>query len=148
MCNFSLDGTRTKGDPSYSSASFSLSFSHSPVLFTSFSVDSSVPAGLRAPSPLFSLLLFMLLDVSISLWPLHLSTLFGWGVNFAPVFSLGVIVCVYPFHGSGFISAWMTLEGLRWRDCVIFSAGVLFVWYWRSGPRQIWPPCECADRCE
>ncbi len=148
MCNFSLDGTRTKGDPSYSSASFSLSFSHSPVLFTSFSVDSSVPAGLRPPP------LSFLSSFSCSLMsPFHygpsIYQLFSGEEWLCACFFLSVwlYVCIRSMV-VGFISAWMTLEGLRWRDCVIFSAGVLFVWYWRSGPRQIWPPCVCADRCE
>ncbi len=79
---------------------------------------------------------------------LHLSTLFGWGVTLRLFFSLGVIVCVYPFRGSGVHICVDDIGGSAQTDCVIFSAGVLFVWYWRSGPRQIWPPCVCADRCE
>lgn len=56
MCNFSLDGTRAKGDSSYS------------LLFSSCSWP------LAAVVSTLPTLRFMLLDVSISLPALHLST--------------------------------------------------------------------------
>ncbi len=69
--------------------------------------------------------------------------------DFAPVFFfLGVIVCVYPFRGSGVHICVDDIGGSALTGLCNILCRCLVCLASEKWPRADGPPCVCADRCE
>lgn len=148
MCNFSLDGTRTKGDPSYSSASFllSLSFFTTPLFFSPSLLRQLCSCRITPPLPFLSLVLSFHAP-----WCLHFIMAppfinsFRVRSDFAPAF---FFFTVYPFHGSGVHICADDIGGSPLTELCNILCRCLVCLAPEKRPWADGPPRVCADRCE